>query len=259
MSTQRTDSAKKISSNDVNRQVGQYALAAAVAGVSLLAMADPAAAEVVVTRKTIPIPVSTGITAEPVAISLANNGVGNFGFSLASFADPSARALFMFGESENDEVKGRFPFYAIASALPRGVRIGPVVTTYSFVSGGFMVGSSTSRSARHSHGNWAGNLKNHYLGVRFQISGQVHYGWIRVTVKTTLEVNQPPMSATITGYAYETVPNKPIFAGTATGTGATTAEKPTAEIQIPEGVQNQAGPSLGMLAAGAEGMPLWQR
>ena len=69
-------------------------------------------------------------------------------------------------------------------------------------------------------GPWGGNPKNRYLGVRFRIDGQIHYGWVRLTVLT-----QPTgtWSATITAYAYETVPNKAIKAGT--------AEEPKAEAR----------------------------
>jgi len=59
------------------------------------------------------------------------------------------------------------------------------------------------------------------------------------------------MTAKITGYAYETVPNKPILAGT-----AATA---IAEVQAPENVNRKAGPSLGVLAVGADGLHLWRR
>ena len=51
-----TNSVKKTSPNDLNRQVSLYSLAAAAAGVSMLALAQPAAAEVVITKRTIPIP-----------------------------------------------------------------------------------------------------------------------------------------------------------------------------------------------------------
>jgi len=42
-------------------------------------------------------------------------------------------------------------------------------------------------------GPWAG-IYNRFLGVKFQISGQTHYGWVNVDMR----------SRTITGYAYET-------------------------------------------------------
>jgi hypothetical protein len=59
------------------------------------------------------------------------------------------------------------------------------------------------------------------------------------------------MTGTITGYAYETIPNKPILAGT--------AGKTSVEAQVEDNVHNPGGPSLGMLALGAEGLALWRR
>ena len=46
MSTQRHDSVSKLTSKGLNRQVAQYSLTAAVAGVSMLALAAPASGEV---------------------------------------------------------------------------------------------------------------------------------------------------------------------------------------------------------------------
>ena len=60
------------------------------------------------------------------------------------------------------------------------------------------------------------------------------------------------MSATITAYAYETVANKIIEAGIG---GAASAIESAAQNQISQ----PARPSLGMLALGANGLPLWRR
>ena len=60
--------------NNSNRQIAQYSLVATVAGVSVLALAQPAAGEVLVTKKTIPIPLAPVGVREPVKISMANNG-----------------------------------------------------------------------------------------------------------------------------------------------------------------------------------------
>jgi len=46
--------------------------------------------------------------------------------------------------------------------------------------------------------------------VTFRIKGQIHYGWARLNVQVQLPLT---ITATLTGYAYETVPNKPIIAG----------------------------------------------
>jgi len=71
-----------------------------------------------------------------------------------------------------------------------------------------------------------------YLGVRFDISGNTHYGWIQVNVPG----GTFPTSATITGYAYEDIADKQITAGA-----------------IPE------PGSLALLALGAAGLAAWRK
>jgi len=58
------------------------------------------------------------------------------------------------------------------------------------------------------YGNFI-NVSDRFLGVRFQVSGQTHYGWIgfrSVTHGSTIQ-------AVLAGWAYETQPEKPIRAG----------------------------------------------
>src|SRR5258708_13724567 len=47
-------------------------------------------------------------------------------------------------------------------------------------------------------------VTDRYLGVRFLIGGQMHEGWVRLTMKCGLD----GVSGTITGYAFDTVPNE---------------------------------------------------
>ena len=86
--------------------------------------------------------------------------------------------------------------------------------------------SASSGVNKYCKGFWGSNPKyylgvgcgepnNEYVGVRFLLNGQTHYGWIRLTVTTSPDPNGPPLTAKITGYAYETVANKAIKAGTA--------------------------------------------
>jgi len=256
MSTQPTASAKKTSSNHLSRQVAQYSIAAAVAGVSMLALAAPAAGEVVVTRKTIPVPLTTLDALEPVKVSMANNGIDDFRFYLAG--DTGFRFLWVDRSNSSNGVIPSATYPATAKILPRAAKIGPSadfrccyvdVIEHSF---------TNTDGPRKFSGQWGGNPQNSYLGVRFLLNGQTHYGWIRLTVSTYANAGQPYMSAKITGYAYETVPNKPILAGTA-ATVTSASEKPTAKAQAPKNIKNQAGPSLGMLAAGADALPVWRR
>ena len=97
-----------------------------------------------------------------------------------------------------------------------------------------------------SGGPWK-DVTNRYLGLKFFIHGQVHYGWARVT-------NIGSSTFTITGYAYETTVGKSLQAGQTSETAADEADD-TASLTMPA----TQGPSLGMLARGAEAMAVWYR
>jgi hypothetical protein len=77
-------------------------------------------------------------------------------------------------------------------------------------------------------GNWDA-VANRYLGLEFLISGQVHYGWARLSTKTT---RRGGFSAVLTGYAYETTPNQSIMAGQVSGASA---QKPGSLGQLAQG------------------------
>lgn len=255
---------EKISSNNLNRQIAQYSLTAAMAGVGMLALVAPAAGEVVVTRKMIPLPVGTVAHPDPVGISLSNNGVNDISLQLNSLSGRPGRAIWMSNANKNDGVLMGGTWDAYAVALNRGAKIGPVPFGQEpfFLYAGLIEASASSENTpKYCKGYWGSNLerqffgcgepKNKYLGVSFQRNGQTHYGWIRLTVTTTFDPNGPRMTATVTGYAYETVANKPILAGTA-GTAA-------AEVGAPREIQSRNGASLGMLALGADALPMWRR
>lgn len=85
----------------------------------------------------------------------------------------------------------------------------------------------------YSRGPWKNRPGVGFLGAKFQIDGETHYGWIRLS-------HTSPKGGLMTGYAYETIPNKPIIAG------ATSDSEPESNMELPAG-------SLGSLAAGAAG------
>src|SRR5579863_3696634 len=145
MSTQHTDSARKTSPNNLNRQVGMYSLAAAVAGVGMLALAEPVHGEVVITKKTIPIP-ALGYAAG-VNLDLNHDGKTDFTFfnatSFYNGHDSGSAVVWMDGGSV---VGQQHP-----SALMRGANIGPSapflqVNSYSIrVEAGYGVRSGSDR------------------------------------------------------------------------------------------------------------------
>jgi hypothetical protein len=93
-------------------------------------------------------------------------------------------------------------------------------------------------STFQSFGPWV-DAKDAYLGVVFEIQGQEHFGWVRITFNSFFCYK---CIAGITGYAYETVPGRAILAG---DTGQHTSE-----------LKEQ---TLGVLAMGAPGLDLWRK
>ncbi len=266
MSTQPTDSAKKASSNDFNRQAGLYSLAATAAGVSLMVLAQPAAGEVVITNKNIPIPFCDGLTGPcPVSVYLNNDGIADFQLSLYDSLRTHRSTIRLTVEPlQGGAVVGTPPRthrYGYASALLRGAKIGP---SAHFLAGQAGIEESTNFegtgvTAPPTHGlygKWSGNHPNRFLGVKFLIAGATHYGWIRLTVVTSPKSCEKTksckdMSATITEYGYETIANKSLDAGLP---GADSTDD-----QAQETGDRPSHPSLGMLALGTDGLALWRR
>ena len=68
-----------------------------------------------------------------------------------------------------------------------------------------MVGINGITDPPSIYGYWGSNRD--YLGLRFKIAGQTHYGWIQMNLPAT------EGAGLVEGFAYETEPNTPIIAG----------------------------------------------
>lgn len=243
------DSAYKAISKNFTSQISLYAVAATAAGVGVLALAQPAQAEVVVTKTNIPVTYLSS-----ALLDLNHDGINDFKLSIHLYLDVSASTLVnaeaLAGGNVVDSGGFRGPY---ASDLMRGAKIGPsdhFSSRFNIVDGVTLEQvRASSRGAVHTYGKWRPGMQNRYLGVKFLIKGATHYGWIRVNLTAHAT---SPISATITAYGYETVANKTITAGAglkATGN----------EVDARGTWQPRAVASLGMLALGAEGMRLWRR
>jgi hypothetical protein len=258
MPTQPTDSARKQASNNLSRQIAQYSLAAAAAGVSTLALSQTADAKVVITNKNIPIPFCFVQFPCSVSVDLNGDGVNDVKISLLSTTDYFSNTVFLRAAAHNGGgIVGaaggkRGPY---ASALLRGAKIG---ASDHFLSGKDTIEDSylyymslNGKHFKNLYGKWGGNHPNRFLGVKFKINGQTHYGWIRITVQiSTKALQDTDIAATITEYGYETVANKTISAGLASE---------SADDQAQATPDKPIRPSLGMLALGADGSGIWRR
>ena len=90
-------------------------------------------------------------------------------------------------------------------------------------------------------GDWV-DATDRYLGIKFIIDDQVHYGWIGFS--RTRVVPHQGFQARFSGWAYETEPNTPIRAGQRTGT----ADSPMA-------LDSEDATSLELRAAGHVAQP----
>ena len=86
--------------------------------------------------------------------------------------------------------------------------------------------------------------------------GETHYGWARLSVQVQLPLT---ITATLTGYAYETIPNTSINAGQV-GPNDTNIESNS--IEPPHASLTARAPqpaTLGILALGAPVLSVWRR
>jgi hypothetical protein len=218
------------------------AYAAAATGAVLLSTAPCADAQIVYTPSNTPFALNhqnQGPTF--TTLDLNNDGVPDFTFAMSSTAHFSSIGyttrfkLYMKvvpDQTGNEVVQGSLA--PTASAVPAGVTIGP---KEKFVADGYMVHQVYSQQGHinQSSGTWQ-KVEFAYVGLKFLINGQVHYGWSRVKFPYPSGYQYP----SIYGYAYESTPNTPIVTGQTSGTAPTHA---AAEVPA----------SLGMLAGGAAG------
>ena len=202
-------------SGSIHQQLNMYALAASAAGVSLLALAQPAGAKIVYTPANVKI--SFG---QMVPLDVNHDGVNDFFFSNKSFS----AATFLSYLDVGGLIRGNAVVLQVsggenlgAADLKAGVRVGPK-THFSHSSAPAMARFCThpgSGTCPTFFGPWAHDgrgVKNRYVGLKFAINGQVHYGWARLSVSIGAG-GHDSIVGHLTGYAYETIANKPIITG----------------------------------------------
>ena len=242
-------------SKKLNQMLTTYASAAGAAGVSLLAIVQPAEAKVVYT----PAHLSLGGN---IFIDLNHDGVFDIGIRPYGFCI-SEQVGSLCGASNNINYSsyklGKFlGAPGFTPALFAGAKISPsaqfsarqVIASnwYQFFSGTIKPPTWFGPFANGGKG-----VRDRYIGFKFSIGPQPHYGWLRVTVQIK-NPQQHGYSAFITGYAYETEANKGIVAGQTTGADEKSELLP--EALVPKGAP---AATLGLLARGSDALAIWRR
>jgi hypothetical protein len=248
-------------SESLHQRLNIYALSAGAAGVSMLALATPAEATIVYT-KTHQVIGTNGV----YPLDLNHDGTIDFLVQEIGYLSYSSNGLWAkeaFGNAvEGSVVTTSYGIQRyLAAALKKGARIGPqqgfIRNTYSFGETMVRVFCDHGCSTR---GQWV-NVKNRYLGLKFQIDGETHYGWARLSTELA-----PPhhITTTLTGYAYETAPRKGIRAGQVCCDANGAVAEPWTPPKAPDPTATEPASStqpaaLGRLALGARAISSWRQ
>jgi hypothetical protein len=198
-------------SQELDKQILAYVAAASAAGVGMLALAKPAEGKVVYTpthkivqiNEAVPIDLNHDGIHDFDVFNLTHNSTTPFGDYLAAEPLQSGNQVWV--------VRTNRGFANYAAALKPDVHVGPSAKHFAAGRDNMAFWSLTAQGTV-SGGPWK-NVKSRFLGLKFFIKGKTHYGWARLNVSIVNE----NVSATLTGYAYETVANKPIVTGKTKG------------------------------------------
>ncbi len=237
-------------SSPTNQRLRAYALVASAAGVAALALVSPAEAEIVYT------PADQTVGRQGTySLDLNHDGIVDYILAEHAVKDTSFatfQVLSMKAPTGNHVqcvTSDCISTFIYAAALRSGSQIKSAHQRGWCFPGGaemaFEILFERSRSPFYSDA-WA-NVSDRYLGLWFQINGENHYGWARLTVKFHPgRGTQRTWEAHLTGYAYETVADKTITAG------QTTEDKAGL-------TPSSCFTALGALALGTDGLALWRR
>ena len=146
-----------------------------------------------------------------IPLDLDGGGVDDFILQVASDSSGSWTFVNGFGNlssltlggPNNAMVGYEGDIFPYASALDSGNSIGPAA---NFITNSVNYAFFASIYSGATYGPWA-DESDKYLGIQFDIDGEIHYGWIR------LDVTVGPVSLTIKDWAYNSTPNEMIMAG----------------------------------------------
>jgi hypothetical protein len=228
-------------SKSLDRHLHAYAVAAGAAGVGLLALSQPAEAELI--HKVVNVKINMD---ERYKLELNRIGVVDFVFyatatGLSNGNAESALRLFAYNGNEVWVSNGD------PAVLGNDVTIGPG-GNFENHSVNLMVGSYDEK---FRSGNWGGDVKRKFLGFKFfDLAGKPHYGWAR------LDVNSP-YDVTLIDYEYDNTEYTPVK--TCKGSSSTSVvDEESGILKAEDAVESSGSPTLGHLAAGAAAIDYWR-
>lgn len=245
-------------SESMTRALNGYALAAAAAGVSVLACAAPAEGAPVCGTLSVTLKHVDTMPFNPAgqAVPPFNVAQTTFQYFLTTTGVSSLRwwnrAFFTPNSGPAKVLLGANGFPA---DLPSSSIIGPAGQFGKPASYGLLFTYGKGNLSAHGGGTKSkhrGNLNllgDSFVGFQFSQSGRLHYGWLRLSVAFHGQSIKETL-LNVLNYGYESSPETPISAGSCSG-----AEESSKSAR-PE---HSTGPSLGMLALGNNALDVAKR
>ena len=228
-------------SEALERRLRLYAAGAGAGTLGLFALAPQARAQIVFT------PVNIGVKNGTIAIDLNHDGVTDFNIedkTLTGSCCFYTQVLRVNGNSNvgASVVGGRGEAAALRAG--RVIGAGDPFENVQNASATMATAFNDSNSFFYVFGLFA-NTSNRFLGLKFQFSGETHYGWAEFTfVQAGFNGSIPYVTAQLLCYAYNTVPNQRLRAGQKSSSDVGSSLQPA---------------SLGLLALGSQGLNAWRR
>jgi hypothetical protein len=219
----------------LQKNLNAYAFGAVAAGVAVLAAVPPATAEIVYTPAYHVIQPNRGGTG--FLLDLNHDGINDFLIDNFYSTTSAILSVWVTPEQVGNEIFATAKGFA--AAIPAGVAVG---SNGEFHPESSLVMANNDFPVGNCQGPWK-QARDKYLGLKFEISGEVHFGWARLSVSC---FTPAAAHVLLTGYAYETVANTPIETGKTSGAETFPSRLPAHN--------NGEGASLGVLALGAEGL-----
>jgi len=223
----------------LQRELSMYSVAARAAGVGVLSLAPLAAAQIVYTPAH-----ETLVSGGKISIDFNHDGVTDVTlheFPCSAGTGFAANSLQAFAKGPPSGIRMSPSVIGYAAALSAGGKIGES----NLWDGKPVIMANWTNYGLYYYGSWV-RARNTYLGVRFLIGGEAHYGWARLNVSYSGPGRD--IVALLTGYAYQTHANTPILAGDrGEGSAGSKATGDVVEPTLPE----KRLATLGALALGA--------
>lgn len=186
-------------------------------------------------------PVHTTFTDGRLFLDLDRDGHNDFFLSIYNFCSICRdRRLTAVGVGRPDGVLGTIGSSYSPLALRTGDRIGPGEFFYQHEGPAANVAATFGTVISGPFPN----VGVRYLGLRFTIDGEYHFGWAAINVKAVAKDHRAGIKVTLLGFAYETVAGQSILAG---------------QVQANSAARAHRHGTLGMLALGSPGLQLWRR